>query len=368
MARVYKRHDRKGQWALDYVDASGKRVRVLTEAQTKREANALLSARQTENNRARYLGLGNANALSMTLGQFIKDIYFPGLGELRPRTVERYKSLAATLPQRLLDTPLQLVRRNTVRSYLEDRRKNGKSRSSGKALSVATVNRELALIRQVLNDALDREYIMATPCARMKSEPEHNIRDRVMDELEEVRLLTKASEWLGEIIRVAVWSGLRQGEILVLRWEDVNKRGWNLRVTAKVAKNHQVAYVPIAEPIREIFNRDRFTGKNGPSPWVFTDPATGEPYRKQKVQDHYKRALHRANIKDLTFHDLRRTFASRLTNLGVSLPIIASLLRQNSAYVTTRYAHASDTAREAAIAKLANSSRAEQSQEVAEAK
>ena len=70
-------------------------------------------------------------------------------------------------------------------------------------------------------------------------------------------------------------------------------------------------------------------------------------------------------MRDLHFHDLRRTYATRLINEGVSLPIVAKLLGQSAAYVTERYAHVNDAAARKAVAAL---DVAMQPQEMAEAR
>jgi integrase len=75
---------------------------------------------------------------------------------------------------------------------------------------------------------------------------------------------------------------------------------------------------------------------------------TAKPYRTHDVVNHFKASVRRARVRDLRFHDLRRTFASRLAQRGVTPQAIARLLGHGATYVTERYAHLScDDLREA---------------------
>src|SRR6185295_12903057 len=91
-----------------------------------------------------------------------------------------------------------------------------------------------------------------------------------------------------------------------------------------------------------------FVGPDVASPYLFTDPVTCEAYKTHHVINHFKASVRRARIRGLRFHDLRRTFASRLAQRGIPLHTIAKLLGHGATYVTERYAHLScDDLREA---------------------
>ena len=84
------------------------------------------------------------------------------------------------------------------------------------------------------------------------------------------------------------------------------------------------------------------------SEYIFPDLANGDQRPDHDAQDAFLRVRKTAGLKDLHFHDLRRTFASRLAQRGVSLQAIAKLLGHGATYVTERYAHLScDDLREA---------------------
>jgi integrase len=138
------------------------------------------------------------------------------------------------------------------------------------------------------------------------------------------------------------------GEILRLTWEDIDQERAIIRVSAE-AKSHEAREVPMTADLVPVFEGiDRRIGKDGACPRVFADPYTGKALKDSKLQYHYERAVRTAKIVDLHFHDLRRTFASRLAERGVSLQTIADLLGHGATYVTERYAHLKpDTLREA---------------------
>lgn len=338
----------KGTWFLDYKDPSGKRRRDATNATTKTEALGLLRAKQSDNVKAKILGIPSTDAVSITLERFLEDQYLPHVqATRRPSTYDNYQDYANDVIPRLGKVAIRSIRRVDVQKYMEDLVRTGKTPRK-KPLSKATINRRIAFLRSALYEALRRELVDRNPCTRIKLLYEENTRTRVMTEKEEEKIHEQAPEWLRPILKVATLAGLRQGEILALRWEDVDRERGLIFVSHQ-SKNHKRREVPLLKELEAVLETlSPFVGPDGASPHLFTDPLTSKPFQTHDVVNHFKAATRRARIRDLRFHDLRRTFASRLAQRGVTLQAIARLLGHGATYVTERYAHLScDDLREA---------------------
>lgn len=335
MAKVYQNDG--GRWGIDYVDLSGKRVRILTDAQTKTEAKALLAAKLSANVRAEIIDAPTGEAVLMRLGDFLRRVYLPHLKATKTeRTYDNYVGYAETIAARMGSKILRQIRRGDVEDFMRERIEKGTTRH-GARLSPASINREVSFLRAALYHAMTREYIPSNPAARIKLLPEENERTRVMSPFEERKILEQCPEWLVPMVKIATLAGLRQGEILELRRRDV--KGGLIYVSAG-CKSHERREVPVTpdlEPVlADLARQEEAEGSDGR---LFWNAAAGEAYRRSQVSDHFERAVRHAEVEDLHFHDLRRTFASRLAERGISLQTIADLLGHGATYVTERYAH-----------------------------
>lgn len=366
MAKVYQRIKERGpdgktrwirsekgipgqRWFIDYTDHTGKQIRVATNAMTKSEALALLRVKLGEQARAEAAGFSNPRALSMDLAKFLDEIYLPHL-ELtrRAATVSNYKAYGEVLKDRFKRRLLAEITREDVLDFQSWLIRDAKTQHD-RPMAPATCNRFMAFLRAVLYDALARGYIGTNPAARIKLLPEENERTRVLSLIEERKLFEHLPEWVARIVRVALLVGLRQGEILRLRRRDVDREHRKIYVSPE-AKDHEARFVPypsLLEPVLEQL-LPRIGGTEGANPFLFSY-ADGTALKADTVKAAFERAVRAADIHDLHFHDLRRTYSSRLIDLGVSLPVIAKLLGHGATYVTERYAHASDQALEDAV-------------------
>ncbi len=326
-------------WFLDYVSHEGKRMREASGATTKGEALDLLRKRQSEAARAEIAGIRNPEGLKLTLKEFLKETYLPHVrATKRPGTAEVYARYAAVTGEALGGKLLREITRGDIQDYVSSRVREGSdARSSRKRpLAAATVNRETSFLRSAFYFAMGRDLVDRNPAARLKLLPEENTRTRVMSEIEERKILARAPGFLVPMLRVAVLAGLRRGEILRLRWSDVRE---GLIHVSPEAKSHKGRAVPITADLETVLDGlDRMVLEGRAIDWLFPDPETGEPWKEWQVAGAFAKAVEAAGIRDLHFHDLRRTFASKLAELGVSLQTIAELLGHGATYVTERYA------------------------------
>ncbi len=150
-----------------------------------------------------------------------------------------------------------------------------------------------------------------------------------------------------EIVRVAAYAGLRQGELLALRWRDVDFAGSALTVARAMSagvesstKSGRVRRVPLADQaaaaLDRLSRRDHFTA---PGELVFCN-ALGRPLDGSALRRRYRRAQDAADVRPLRFHDLRHTFGSLLAARGVDVVTIQKAMGHSALSTTSRYLHA----------------------------
>lgn len=234
--------------------------------------------------------------------------------------------------------------------FLEARRalqKLPKKKGEG-ALSPATVNRRMAAVSAVLTYGIEELCLLETNPAHVSSIEENNERDRLLTDDERTRLMAacKAHDEpaLYALVRAAMITGARAGELLALRWSDVDTDHGVVRITKNTrrdrTKNTDSRPVPIAGEALEIL-KARKKVRRIDNDLVFYNQHSGGPYN---YRQHWAAVKKQAGIDDFKFHDLRHQAASELAMAGVSLMQIGALLGHRSAQMTKRYAHYSDQA------------------------
>ena len=186
-------------------------------------------------------------------------------------------------------------------------------------------NRLLALLSAMFNRADDLGYRGSNPCKGITKFKETS-RDRWLqgDELQRffAALETEPDRDVRDYFVLALFSGARKGNILSMRWADVNLDTALWRIPGEDAKAGQPIIIPLVEPL-VVLLRDRHA-RNGTSPWVFP---------KRKGHDHmaeprgaWSKIIARAKIDNVRPHDLRRTLGSWQAMTGATLPIIGKML------------------------------------------
>lgn len=159
-----------------------------------------------------------------------------------------------------------------------------------------------------------------------------------------------------ELIRVAAFTGLRLGELLALRWRDVDLDGSVLTVSRAMSagvesttKSGRVRRVPLpdqaAAALIRLCERRDFTGA---SELVFVDPALGRHLHPVTVRKRFKRARDVVGARPLRFHDLRHTYGSLLAVSGMDLVTIKEVMGHSALSTTGRYLHARPASEQAA--------------------
>jgi integrase len=178
---------------------------------------------------------------------------------------------------------------------------------------------------------------------------------------EEVEALARAMEsgsegkQDGEAVRVSAYAGLRLGELLALRWRDVDFAGSRLTVGRALSagvetstKSRRVRQVPMpdqaAAALDRLSRRENFTG---PDELVFCGPL-GRTLDASALRRRYRKAQATAGLAPLRWHDLRHTYGSLLAAAGVDLVKIKSAMGHSNIATTERYLHARPASEQAA--------------------
>jgi integrase len=200
----------------------------------------------------------------------------------------------------------------------------------------ATTNKELQLVRHAFNLAMrEWEWCQENPMHRVSLEQVRNEVDHWLTADEEDRLLAASSPWLQEIIRFAFNTGMRQGEILTLQWQDVDFTRGTLIVMK--SKNGTRRTIPLNTTVYDLLAaKQAATGaSSGP---VFKTPL-GHTLQVRFLVREFCEARDRTGIPNFRFHDMRHTFATRLVQRGIDLYKVQRLLGHKTGTMTQRYAH-----------------------------
>lgn len=201
----------------------------------------------------------------------------------------------------------------------------------------ATINRQLTILRRMLNLAKKRwMWIKDVPHVEMEPRAD-NKRIRHLSFEEYHRLLDCCEDWLKGIVTVAAWTGLRQGNIINLKRSQVNLFAQTITLDASETKNQENLILPISAPALEAL-KTVMKITHLKNPYVFCKE-DGSPYYKEKVQRGIRKALALAGIEDFRFHDLRHCFASWNRQAGVDIDTLADLMGHKDTRMTRRYAH-----------------------------
>lgn len=337
----YKRAD-SPLWYASYSDASGQRVRRSTETTDRREAQALEAKWRLEAREQRLWG----TQPSRTFDELMLA-YFKTTQDQRSnwsRDLYYLKRLTVTFTGRDLNN----FKRCDVRGYIQRRKAEG--------LSNATINREVGLLSSAINYARKEwDWEIPNPAERMRLS-EGDGRKRYAT-VAEIATLIRAAEkhkrapYLADLIRVAVNTACRRGELLGLRWSQVDLDAGTLKLEGKDTKNGRARIVPLNDQARAALrNRLEYRSRHCPgSPWAFSSKAGG---RNLTIQSSWEAVRSEAGLDDFHFHDLRHTCGSWLVQSGVALADVKEVLGHSTIRMTERYAHNAPENSRAAVERL----------------
>jgi integrase len=214
-------------------------------------------------------------------------------------------------------------------------------------------NATKSLCSILFNQAVEWKMRSDNPASGVKTNPEDG-RERYLSPEELDRRLTVLDRWQArrpdsvDVIRLAMLTGARRGEILSMRWGDLDLIAGVWTKPATSTKQRRIHRVPLSPEAVEILRR-RQSGSKADGRVVPLHKADDHVFRGGGSSSHIGRLRSsweiiraEAQLGDVHFHDLRHSFASLLVGQGLSLPIIGAMLGHSKPQTTSRYAHLAD--------------------------
>lgn len=223
------------------------------------------------------------------------------------------------------------------RRIAEARNKLAHQPVGGRPIRPATQNRYLCSLSTAFRYAIrELEWLDANPVAKLDKRREPRGRVRFLDADERRRLLEACQEsrnpHLHTLVLLAISTGMRQAELLALRWCDLDlDRGVAM---VQDSKNGDRRSVPVVGLALEDLRRQERTAKDPYAP-IFLGIRGGTTFPNNA----WKAARRRAGLEDFRFHDCRHTAASYLAQSGARLHEIADILGHRTLAMVKRYAH-----------------------------
>ncbi|MBX3290807.1 MAG: site-specific integrase [Acidobacteria bacterium] len=371
----------KNAWTLRliHIDECGRKISKTWQYPTRNAANDDLDARKKEllmfvDSKDR--GVSDVKTFREWV-EFAKKTFYKPAVFAEGRKVEGVKAPSIQIWLRQLvecfgDKPLARFTRRDLDYFKGWRLKQGNLTDKSRKLKpedrqpvkLSTVNRGLVVLRHLLVEAYEMSLIANDPVRGSKAidRDAESARTRTLSDAEEIRLLAtcvvsvkpvtfkRKTRGLGKtkevtqtirtgtphlkaIILLALDSGLRRGEILSLDWKDVDFENRLIKILGTHTKTQKTRLVPMTERTRtELRNLPNFA----------TD---GKVFPFTTFQKSWRTALKLADIHGMHFHDLRRTFITRLQANGVTIRIAAELAGHERIETTSRiYTSLDDTA------------------------
>ena len=356
MARVANRRDK---WTLDYRDQNGKRRWETTQG-NKKEAELLLAERLQEIDRGSFQAKREQTTFDELAKAYIANVKV----RLRDLTADEYEeNIQRHLLPYFTGKRLRAIRRRDIedfRAWMITRGQQGLPHEGRKGdlctFGAATVNKCLTLAAMVFGYAVENEWIGKNPASRIgkvkparAADDDEDVAAEALEKWEIQALLNNALPHWRIVLRVAVYTGLRQCELLGLRWDDIDMQAGTIRVRRSLRQGRfyepktatsrrpvplgadllvELQYWKLACPT--------VTGADGQPRLDLVFPTlTGRPQNPSNLLNRgFHPARQRAKLRPMKFHWLRHTFGSHLIAEGVNLKTVSTLMGHSSINVT----------------------------------
>jgi len=267
------------------------------------------------------------------------------------------------------DRAIDSIKPEDVEDLMRRMEAGGVGRRATRPVGPKSIRNYIGTLSALLNFAQAKGWLAANAVRRVELPGvEHSEDIRFLEPADVEALADAAIEGPYQAIDRALYlsaamTGLRQGELVALRWRDVDWTAGRIRVR----QNHVLGEfgtpksrrstrsVPMADALAgELDRLFTVSRREGDGDLVFADPATGEPLNKAAILRRYRGALASAQL-DVShrFHDLRHTFGTRMAAAGVPIRTLQEWMGHRDIETTQRYADYAPSAHEAAFIEAA---------------
>lgn len=337
------RRRKDGRWQIDVVIwKGGERVRVRKSAHAKNRSEALECERQERAAlESGAQAVGKAPVFKDFVGEFMKT--YVATNNKPSEAASKRTIFDVHLIPFFGSMPLDEIGLRDIERY--------KAKKIEK-LALKTVNNHLTVLRKCLSVANEWGQLRSVPRVKWLRVPPSSFAFFGFEEA--TRLVSHAGDWRPMIL-LGLRTGLRQGELLALRWEDIDLTAGRLTVRHAVSrgvigtpKNGRTREVPLSDEALAVLRglSSRFRGD-----FVFCTPE-GRMLTKGECKWPLWSACKRAGVQRAGWHVLRHSFASHLVMRGVPIKAAQELLGHADIGMTMRYAHLSPDVRRDAVQLL----------------
>ena len=353
---IRKRSDGRweGRYTAGYDPKTGKRINKNVLGRTQAEVKEKLKAAMAE---CQGLDVSRA-ADEYTVAAWLRTWYeLYAKPNIRTATANRYQLIIEvyTIP-RIGDIKLKKLTTRHLQKLYKDlldggRVHPGKCQSAG--LSTTTVRSAHLMLHAALERAVKERLIPRNPTEDCIAPKPRKIEMQILpsEDMHAYLEVAKARDLL-PMFYLELVSGLRKGELVALRWDDLDIQNKTISVSKQYVRNpdgsleltrpkteNSVRLVSIPQAAVDLLIQEH--DKHPNSPYMFPSPITGEMYHPDSVVNLHKKILKDAGLPHIRFHDLRHTFATTALQNGVDVKTVSSMLGHYDAGFTLRtYTHA----------------------------
>ena len=263
--------------------------------------------------------------------------------------------------------PLNKITQSDLQQFYVNLKKYGRLQYAdtiGSGVSDRMVRSCHAVCKAALQKAIDERLITKNASLGCKLPPKKSREMKVLTPSEIGRFLARAKEeGYYELFLLELSTGMRRGEILGLKWSDLNIADGSLRISRQIVPvegriviqppktKTSVRTIVLPPYMVEILAKMK---RSKSCEWIFPSPINeGEPRHPTAIHHRFKLILKRAGCKDIRFHDLRHTFATMALENGMDVKTLSGIIGHISAETTLNtYSHVTDTMRAQASVKI----------------
>lgn len=257
--------------------------------------------------------------------------------DVKPSTLSDYRHMAKRLDRTFGETSIERIAAEDIERW-----------RAGLSCSNRTSQKYLIVLNGIFKRAMKVYGLPSNPMALVERPRVRHSSEIDVLSASEVRALVRetSTEQHKALILTAAFTGLRMGELLALRWGEVDFAAETIRVvrsftiggesSPKSGKPRSVPMVrEVATALARLGQREHFTGDDD---LVFAG-VTGRHVDSKDVRAEYKAALTRAGLRNLRFHDLRHTFGTRAVEQAESILELKEWMGHANVQTTMRYLH-----------------------------
>ena len=364
---IRKRKDGRweGRYTAGYDSKTGKRIikNVLgkTQAEVKEKLKKALEECQ---------GLDVSRSEEYTVATWLRTWYeLYAKPNVRTATANRYELIIETYTiPRIGHIKLKKLTTRHLQKLYKELLESGRihiGKNQDKGLSTTTVHSVHLMLHCALDRAVKERLIPRNPCEDCIVPKPRKLEMKILPP-EHIKAYLDAAETRGllPMFYLELVSGLRKGELVALRWDDLDIQQRTISVSKQYVRNpdgsleltrpkteNSVRLVSIPQMAVELLIQEH--DKHSDSPYMFLSPLTGEMYHPDSVVNLHKKILKNAGLEHLRFHDLRHTFATTALQSGVDVKTVSSMLGHFDAGFTLRtYTHATRQKQDEAAATM----------------